>query len=139
MSNPLDDAPSIQHAPTRHAAEWGFGSMFGAGILAVMAMLTLQICVQLFFGPALWARQDLLGIVYVSIGGVVGVLGLNITCIVSAIYSMVSAFRHNQPCALGLGGLIGRVLVLLLWIFVFVDLFSVLDFLLRRQGHGGLF
>jgi hypothetical protein len=28
---------------------------------------------------------------------------------------------------------------LCVWIFVFIDLFSVLDFLLRRQEHGGLF
>ena len=139
MSSPADDLPPIQHQPTRHAAEWGFASMFLAGILAILAVLTLQLCAALFFGPPMWARSDLQGIFFASIGAAILVVAMNVASAAFGVMSLMSALRQRQPCALGVAGLMLSVFALLIWIFAFIDLFSVLVFLMRRQGHGGFF
>ena len=141
--NPLEDAPPnsplIVQPPTRHAAEWGLASLILAGVLGVLAMLTLLAVAQIFFGPPIWARQDLRAIFWVSIVFVVLILGMTGAATAFGIVSLVSAVKRGQPLALGLAGLLLSIFVLLVWIFVLIDLFSVLDFLMRRQGHGGMF
>lgn len=139
MSDGLEDIAPIQRPPSRHAAEWGFASLFMAAFLGVVAMLTLQINATLFFGPPQWAREDLRNIFFASLASVLLVLALNVVSSVFGIISLLSAVRHGQPCALGLAGLLTSIFALLVWIFAFIDLFAVLDFLMRRQGHGGFF
>lgn len=139
MSSPLDDPPTIQQPPTYHAAEWGFASLFVSGVFGVFALLTLQICTMLFFGQPIWARGDLRTIFFVSIGAAVLVVAMIFASLGFGIISLISALRQRQSCALAIAGLLMSVFVLFLWIFVFIDLFSVLDFLMRRQGHGGIF
>lgn len=141
--NLIDDPPPmpvpVQQPPSTRHAEWGLASMFLAGFLGVLALLTLQICVLLFFGPPMWARVDLRAIFWVSILGVLLVLGMIGVAGASGIMSLIAAVKQKQPCALGLAGLLLSIFVLFFWIFVFIDLFCVLDFLMRRQGFGGAF
>jgi hypothetical protein len=138
MNTPFDDAkanPSL----TRHAAEWGFASLLFGGILAVLAVLVLQINLHLFLGPAAWGASDLRALHNVTIAGSV-VLG--VMCAASlafAIRSLVLASKLGQPSALGWAGLALSILALLLWIGTLVDLFEVVDTLARKQGLKDLF
>jgi hypothetical protein len=124
---------------TRQAAEWGFASLLLGGILAVLAVLVLQINLHLFLGPAAWGASDLRALHNVTIAGSV-VLGVMCAASVAfATRSLVLASKLGQPSALGWAGLMLSVLALLLWIGALVDLFEVMDTLARRQGLKDIF
>ncbi len=129
--NPTSDAAS-NPSPSHAAAERGLASLLLGGILAVLAMLTLQINLTLFSHPGIWGTTDLDRLHYAAIAGAV-VLG--ILCVVSlglAVASLVSAYNRGQPTALGWAGLLISVLALLLWAGAIVDLLEVIEMLMRR-------
>jgi hypothetical protein len=126
------DEPKVTPSQTRIAAEWGLASLLLGGLLAMMAMLTLQINLQMYLSPRVWSQGDLRPIYYVAIVGAIFLFGMTSTSIAFGIRSLVVAYRRAQPCALGWAGILVSTLALLLWIGTFVDLFSVLDMLMRR-------
>jgi len=116
----------------RHAAEWGLASLLLGGFLAVLALLTLQLCLSLFVSPPIWAPQDLH---MLHDAGVAGAFVLGGLCLLSTIFgirSLASAYRRGQPCALGWAGLLVSILALLLWAGAIADLLWVAEFLTRR-------
>jgi hypothetical protein len=106
------------------------------GLLSIMAMLVLQINLQMFLGPPGWGADDLRGIRAFSI---VGCVGIGILCAMSlafGIVGLVNAFRLGQTSALAWVGIATSIFAVGLWIFVLIDLFAVVEFLARRQGLG---
>ena len=49
------DPPNVDQSRTLNAAEWGLASLLLGGLLAVMAMLTLQINLQMYLTPRVWS------------------------------------------------------------------------------------
>jgi hypothetical protein len=138
MSTAFDHEKTSQ-TQTRHAAEWGFASLLMGGILAVLAMLMLLINLLLFLSPPVWGPSDLRALYYVAIAGVVVLVGIGFTSVAFGIRSLASAYKRGQPSALGWAGLLISILALLLWIGALVDLFEVVDTMMRRQGMVGIF
>ena len=124
---------------TRRAAEWGFASLVSGGVLAVLAVLVLLINLQLFVGPPVWGPTDLRALHDVAIAGSI-VLGVMCAASIAfAICSLFLAYKYGQTSALGWAGLMLSVLALLLWIGALIDLFEVVDLMVRRQGIKNLF
>jgi hypothetical protein len=137
MSAAFDD---ISESPQpRHAAEWGFASLLLGGILAILAMMLLQINLHLYLSPPVWGATDLRALHGVTIVGTVVFLGTAGISIAFACLSIGGAYRRRQPTALGWAGLLLSVIALLLWIGGLLDLLAVLDTMMRRQGMGGIF
>ena len=94
------------------ASHWGLASLLLGGLLAVMAMLWLQMNLPdrtLFFRLG----DDVRAIV--NLGAVI--LGVTtITSIAFGISSLVVAHKRAQSCALGWAGLLVSTLALLMWI-----------------------
>src|SRR5690349_17238445 len=102
--NTNSDEPHGNPLQSQHAAEWGLASLLQGGFLAVLALLTLQLCLFLFVSPPIWAPQDLR---LLHDAGVAGAFVLGGLCLLSTIFgirSLASAYRHGQPCALGWAG-----------------------------------
>jgi len=116
------------------ASHWGLASLLLGGLLAVMAMLMLQMNLQMYLSPRGWSQGDLRPIHDVAIVGAV-ILGVMTSASMAfGICSLAFAYKRAQPCALGWAGLMISTLAMFLWIGAFVDLFEVLDMLMR----GGL-
>jgi hypothetical protein len=124
---------------TRQAAEWGFASLLLGGILAVLAVLALQISLHLFLGPPGWGPSDLRALHDVTIAGCVVLGAMCGASVAFGIRSLVLAYKRGQPSALGWAGLMLSILALLLWIGTLIDLFEVVDTLVRRQGLKDIF
>ena len=137
MAIPLDQ-PKITESQSRSAAEIGLASLILGGLLAVMAILVLQINLQMFLSPRAWASNDVQAIRYAAVAGAIVMGGLTITSMAFGIRSIATANNHAQTNALGWAGLLISTLALLLWIGTLVDLFFVLDMLLRRTPAGVL-
>src|SRR6266436_749471 len=133
MSATFDDGKTSL-SQTRRAAEWGFASLLLGGILALLAVLVLQINLHLFLGPPAWGASDLRALYNVTIAGSVVLGTMCAASVAFAIRSLVLAYKCGQPSALGWAGLMLSILALLLWMGALVDLFEVVDTLVRRQG-----
>jgi hypothetical protein len=133
------DQPKVDQLQTRNAAEWGLASLLLGGLLAVMAMLTLQINLQMYLNPKGWWPNDVRPVQYVGIAGAIVLAGLTGTSIAFGIRSLMLAYKHAQPTALGWLGTMTSVFALLLWIGTLVNLFSVLDMLITVHGLQHLF
>ena len=129
MATTLDQPKVMQ---TRCAAEIGLASLLLGGLLAVIAVLVLQINLQMFLSPRAWSANDVRAIQYVAIVGAIVMAGLTTTSMAFGIRSIANAKMHSQPSALGWAGFLISTLALLLWIGALVDLFSVLDMLMRQ-------
>ena len=138
MSTVFDGGKS-DLAQGRQAADWGLASLLLGGILAVMAMLLLQICLYLFLSPSVWGTEDVKRLHDVAIYGRIVFITAGIVSIAFAIRSLALAYNRSQPSALGWAGLLISLIALALWIGVLFDLFEVVEFMARRQGMGGLF
>lgn len=130
------DEPKGSPSATRGAAEWGLASLLFGGLLAVLAMLTLQINLQMFLSPRIWSPSDVRPLQYAGVGGAIVLACLTGTSIAFGIRSLAIAYRRAQPCALGWAGTLISILALLLWIGALVDLFAVLDMLMRGAPGG---
>jgi hypothetical protein len=126
------DEPKINPSQGRNAAEWGLASLLLGGLLSVMAMLTLQINLQMWVTRASWSAGDVRPIYYAAIVGAIVLFCMTSTSIGFGIRSLVIAYKRAQPCALGWAGLMTSTLALLLWIGTLVDLLEVLDVLMGR-------
>src|SRR5262245_787291 len=132
--DPFDRADLVNQSLSRHAAEWGLASLLLGGILSVLALLVFQINVVLYLsarsGPILTPGE----VRAVFIGSIVGAIIIAARCLTSmifGIYSLVSAFRFQQPAALGWAGLLISILALLFWIAALVDLFMIVGMMMR--------
>ena len=132
MATALEE-PKVHESQNRSAAEWGLASLLLVGLLAVMAMLMLQINLQMYFSPRAWPLGDVSPIFYVAILATVVLFFLTTISIAFGIRSLVIAYKSGQPCALGWAGTLMSTLALFVWTGTLVDLFSVLDMLM---GHG---
>ena len=120
------DEPKIDPSQTRGAAEWGLASLLLGGVLALMAMLTLQINLHIFLGPRNWSPNDVRPILFAAVPGGIFVLGMTGASIAFGIRSLALAYQRAQPCALGWAGLLISTLGLPLWILTLIDLLGVL-------------
>ena len=133
------DPPNVDQLRTLNAAEWGLASLLLGGLLAVMAMLTLQINLQMYLTPRVWSLDDIRPIQYAGIAAAIVLAGLTGTSIAFGIRSLVLAYKHVRPSALGWAGTMTSIFALLLWICTLVDLFSVLDMLKTVHGLQHIF
>jgi hypothetical protein len=131
MSN-VTNEPQNNGTPCRSAAETGLASLLLGGILALMAMLTLQINLQMYFSPRVWPLNDVRPIFYAAILSSIVLAGITGTSIAFGIRGLMIAYKNRLPAALGWAGLLISGLALFLWIGALVDLFSVLEMLRRR-------
>jgi hypothetical protein len=138
MSTTLDDG-RINPSAARQALEWGLASLIMGGVLALLAVLVLQINLHLFATPAGWAASDLRAVHHVAVAGCVVLGAMCVASIGFAIVSLVFAYHRGQPSALGWAGLMISILALLLWIGTLIDLFEVVEMLMRRPMGAGLF
>ncbi len=123
----------INPAPTRAASEWGLASLLLGGLLAVMALLILQINLQIFLSPRSWSRDDVRPIHDVAIVGAIILAGLTSASLAFGIRSLLLAYKYKEPAALGWAGVLVSTLALLMWIGAFIDLFAILDMLMRMS------
>jgi hypothetical protein len=118
----------------RSASESGLASILMGGVLSILAMLTLQLNLRLFLSPPVWGPADLRLLQQAAIGG--GVV-LILLCAIStsiSVRGLFSGYRCGTSTALAWAGLLLSLLALLLWIGAAVDLYSVVDTMLQRQG-----
>lgn len=113
--------------------------MLMGGFLAVLAMLLLQINLSLFLSPRVWAASDLDVIHYAAIAGAIVLLAMCGASAAFGLRGLACAYRRDQPSALGWAGLLISILALCLWIGALIDLFEVVDTLMRRHGMEGIF
>jgi NADH:ubiquinone oxidoreductase subunit H len=121
LDNDLERPPIVNAAMSRHAAEWGLASMLLGGALALLAVLMLV--VNILMGTL--ARQ-IMGPSDIRLAmnaAIVGAVFVTILCGVSMFFgirSLVSAYRNQQPAALGWAGTLVSTLGLILWIVAIV-------------------
>lgn len=132
MTTRLEES-NLREAQNRSAAEWGLASLLLGGLLAVMAMLMLQINLQMFLGPKVWSPGDVRPIYYAAILATLVLFCMTSMGIAFGIRSLVIAYGRGQPCALGWAGTLMSVLALLLWLGTLYDLFEVLGMLMGRN------
>ena len=134
MNDPFDPPRIVNQSQSRHAAEWGLAALLMGGILAIMSLLMLMVNVLLYMGaldrPFL-GSGEVRAVFIGAIFGAVILAGLCGTSIAFGIRSIVSAYRREQPCALGWAGLLISILAMLLWIAVMVDLFMIVTMMMR--------
>ena len=134
MDDPFDRSDFVNQAQARHAAEWGLASLLMGGMLSVLSLLTFLINISLWGYSRAGISLSPGEVQAVFIGAIFGAVIVPAIClagIVFAIRSLASAFRREQPSALGWAGLLMSILALLLWIAAFVDLFMILGMMRR--------
>lgn len=122
----------------RQAADWGLAAVLLGGILAVMAMLLLQVCLTLF-GSSGWGPMDLQRLHDVALYGRIVFISAAVASIAFAIGGIIVAYARRQASALGWAGLVISLIALALWIGVLANLLEVVETLARRQGMKGIF
>lgn len=132
----MSEEPRVAESQNRGAAECGLASLLLGGFLAIMAMLSLQINLQMYLGTKAWSQNDLRPIAYAAVAGAVVLAVLLGTSLALAVRSLLLARRNGQSSALGWAGLLLTVPALLLWVGALVDLFAVLEMLERTSPWG---
>ncbi len=133
MSTPLDQ-PKFDHSQSGSAAQWGLASLLMGGLFILMAMLELQLNMQLFVYSSRFSIRDARQIHDSAMLAAIILPGLTITSIAFGIRGVALAYKRAQPCALAWAGVLMSTLALALWFFTFYNLFDILDMMIRFHG-----